>query len=116
MGFRRPQGCLRQQFSDNVTMHVSQAKIAASKPVGQFFVIEAEQMQDCRVQIMHMNRFILDAPADLVGCSNRLPTFHTTASHPEAERIWMMIAAGDFRESLSVFAEWGAAKFATPDD
>jgi len=64
MRLHRWQGSLSQQFFDNVAMHVGQAKIAALKPVGQFFMIEAEQMKDRRVQIMHMNWFVLDAPDD----------------------------------------------------
>ena len=48
-------------------VHIGDSKIAALEAVGQLLVIEAEEMQDRRVQIMHVNGIFLDAPADFVG-------------------------------------------------
>ena len=51
----------------NVTMHIGQAEIPALVAVGQLFVIEAEEMQNGGVQVVHMDGIFLDTPADLVG-------------------------------------------------
>src|SRR5262249_35299780 len=76
----------------DVAVNVSQAEIAAGVTVGQLLVIEPQQVQDRRVQIVHVN-FVLDrAEAEIVGRPVGGPALHPAASQPRREAPVIVIA------------------------
>lgn len=75
-------------------MYVGEAEISALESVGQFFVIEAEQVQYGGVEIVDMNGVFLHAPANLVGFADDLSAFDPAARHPNTEGIRVVIPAG----------------------
>ena len=48
-------------------VHVGQAEVAALVAVGQPLVIEAEQVQDRRLQVVDVDRVLDDVEAEVVG-------------------------------------------------
>ena len=58
---------LSQQLLDNLSGDVGEAEVAALEAVGEFGMIEAEQMQEGRLQIVHVNRVFDYVKAEIVG-------------------------------------------------
>ena len=52
---------------DHPPSHIGQAKVPARIPIRQPFVIQSEQMQDRRVQIVHVDFVLNGVMAILVG-------------------------------------------------
>ena len=74
-------------------MHVGQTKIAAGVAVGQLLVIEAQQVQDRRVQVVDVNAALDRVPAKLVGGSVDVARFDAAASEAHREAVVIVIAA-----------------------
>ena len=58
---------LRQQLRHDLAVHVGQAEVAALEAVGQLRVVEAEQVQDRRVQVVDVDLVLDRVEAELVG-------------------------------------------------
>ena len=63
-------------------MHVGQAEITTRVVISQPLVIEAQAMQDCRMQVMHVGWFVDDVKTKLVGRTERLARFDAAAGVP----------------------------------
>ena len=97
-------------------MHVGQPKIAASVAVGEPLVVEAQQVQHRRVQIMHARRILHGLEAELVGGAVGYAAPDAAAGHPYAEAVVVVIAA-KLRGAVAVqFHRGRAAEFTAPDD
>ena len=48
-------------------MHIRQSIIAAAEAIGQFFVVDAHQVQDGGVQVVDVDFVVLGVPAEFVG-------------------------------------------------
>src|SRR2546421_11845390 len=59
------------QAVDDAAVNVGQAKVAALKSVGQLRVIEPQQSQDGRVQVVNVNLILRDVEAEFVGLADR---------------------------------------------
>src|SRR5579872_6590372 len=79
-------------------------------------MIDAEQVQKRRLQVMNMYRLFDDSPSNLVGFADHLAPFDATAGAPQAESKGMMIAPADRLETGTVFAQRRAAEFRGPHD
>ena len=77
-------------------------------------MIETEQSQNRRVQIVDMNLVLHGGGSEFVGRSVNGSALHSTAGEPCAEGLVVMIAAG-IVVPVPV-AHWLAAEFAAPDD
>ena len=53
--------------SANFTRYVGQAEVAALEAVGQLLVVQAEQVQDRRLQVVDVDAVLGDVEAELVG-------------------------------------------------
>ena len=73
---------LRQNFFNKFSMHISQAVIATSVAIGQFFVVEAHQMQHRGVQIMHMGSVFDGSVTKFVRRSIRHSPLDSAAGKP----------------------------------
>ena len=56
---------LNQEFPDNVTRDVGEAKVATLKPVGQLGVLAAHQVKDGRVEVVNVDRVLDDVVAKI---------------------------------------------------
>ena len=76
MGSQLPAFCLWNCFTDktakqnllhHIAMHIRQPEVAALEAVGQPGVLQAEQVQDGRLQVVDVDRILADVEAKLVG-------------------------------------------------
>jgi len=107
---------LRNQLLHDIAVDVGEAKVSALKSIGQPGVVETKYMKDRGVQIVDVDWIFNDSPAYIVSRTNHLPAFDSPTCHPHAECVRVMIASGDATAAGSVFAEWRAAEFRSPDD
>ena len=87
---------LSNNFFNYFAADVSQAEIPACVTVGKRLVIEAEQMQHCRVQIMHVNGVFDRFEAKFIGPAVDCSPFDPAAREPNGKSIWIMVAALGF--------------------
>jgi len=109
---------LRDDFVDDVAVHVGQAEIAAGVMIRQFFVIESEEPENGRVQIMHVDRILDGLEPELVGGAVHIAAFHATAGHPHRKPVMIMVTAIDFsrvRAGRRQLHRRRASEFAAPD-
>ena len=81
-------------------------------------MIEAELMQNRRMQVMQMNFAGDGTEAEVIGLAEGEAGFDAATSHPGAEAFGLMLAAMfvDGRGAAEILAPWRAAKLAAPDD
>ena len=72
---------------------IGQAHVAAIEPVGQPLVIEAQQVQHRRVQVVVRDRLLLGLVAELVAGADHLAALDTRAEHQHRLRAGVVIAA-----------------------
>src|ERR1043165_4469710 len=105
-----PASTSRQHFAHSPSSQIGQPKLAAAEAIGQAFVIDAEAVQDRRVQVVDVDVILGDVVAVLVGAAVDDAALDAAASEPVGETAWMVIAAEIAREiALTVC---GAAEFA----
>ena len=73
-------------------------------------MVDAHQMQDRGVQIMHAHAILDSFDAQFVGGSKRHAAFDTATSQPHAESGSMMIA------TLVALSGWRSSELPTPHD
>ena len=56
-------------------------------------MIEPKQMQDRRVQVMHVQTIFDCSQPQIIRRANRLSSLHATTSHPHREACWIGVAA-----------------------
>ena len=93
-------------------MDVGEAEVAALELEGELLVVEAEQVQQGRVQVVDVG-LVLDAvEAEFVGLAVGDAGADAAAGEPHGEGVDVVVAAG----LVAVFAHRRAAEFAAPDD
>src|SRR5689334_10469692 len=97
-------------------MHVSEPELASLEAEGQPLVIDPEQMQDRRLEIVHVHRILHDIEREVVGLAVAESGLHPAARHPEGEGVGMMIAAPALGVVDVALEKRGAAEFTAPDD
>ena len=102
---------LGQKLLHHISMHVGQTEWPALEPVGQLGVIEAQQMQDRGVQVVHVHLVFRDIEAELVAFAERESRLDAAAGQPHREGIRVMVAAVG-----APLHHRRAAEFAAPDD
>src|SRR6266850_1803939 len=78
---------LRQERFDDFAFDVGQPKIAALESIGEFRVIEAEQVQQSRVEIMHVHLVLNDMKTEFVGFAEDYAGFEAASGHPHDEGL-----------------------------
>ena len=96
-------------------MDVGEAVVAALKFESEFFVINAQEVEDTGVEVMNAYGIFVDVVGIVVGFADRLAGFNAAAGKPhrEAARVVVAAKAGGSEVALAVNS---AAKFSSPDD
>ena len=76
----------------HVAVDVGQAEVASLVAVSQLLVIDSEEVQTGRVEIVDVNRILGDPEAELVGRAVRVSFFDAAAGHPDAEAFLVVVA------------------------
>src|SRR6185437_12017825 len=94
----------------NFAMHIGQAHIAAAEPNGQALMVDAEQVQHGRMQIVN-RYFVFDGFVTiLIGRAISHPAFGSASSHPNRKSKWVMVAP------IGTLRKRSASEFARPND
>ena len=101
-----------QKLVDDVAMHVGETEIAAGIAIGQLFVIEAQEVQDGRMQVVNMDSLLLSSEAEFVGGAMDAAAADAAARQPHAEAVMIVIAAAQLRQ----LGDRRAAELAAPHD
>lgn len=105
---------LSKQVFNNVAVDVGQAEVSACIPIREPFVIEAEHVQQRRVQIVHVDFTLSDIEAGF-GCrAVNVTAFSSSTGHPHAKAPVMVIAADAFCDRE--LNRRGSTHFAAPND
>ena len=97
------------QGIDDMTIDVGQSEVSASVAKGQFFVVEAEQMQNGRVHVVHMDAIVLSVIPKFVRRPVRESRLETRTGQPPSEAVRIVIS------SVLLLGRRRATKFAAPN-
>ena len=75
-------------------------------------VVDAEQVEEGRVEVVHVDRILDRVVAELVGRPMGDPPPHAPAGHPHRERVGMVVPAIGVPRHLG---DRGATELTTPD-
>ena len=106
--------CLSQlgdQFIDHPAVHVGQTVVPSLKAIGQSFVIETQQMENGRLQVMNVDRVLGDRKSKLIGESVLEASLHFPSRHPHGVGVGIVIAAQNAGLGGSSLAEGSATEF-----
>ncbi len=73
-------------------MNVGQAKIAALETIGQLLVVETEQVEDGRVEVVDVDFVFGRIEAEVIRLAEGEAGFRSAAGQPHREAIRMVVA------------------------
>ena len=91
-------------------MHIRQAEIPAAVPIRQLGMVESHEMQNRRVQVMHIHPILNGMYADIISGSVSQPPFDPTPGHPDRKSGVVVIAP------FGPLSRRGPTKFSTPEN
>ena len=87
---------LGQDRPYDLAVDIGEPVVAALVAIGQLLVIDAQLVQDGSLQVVDMDGILGDIDAVIVGLAVAHTATDSSASHPVAEAVGMMVAAVDF--------------------
>src|SRR5262249_17979933 len=108
-------GELGKNLPHYIPMYIRQPEIASLEAVRQARVLDAEAVEDGRVQVVDVHRVARDVVAVIVGLAELEAGANAAAGHPEREAAAVMIAAVVGRSECALAVD-RAAGLAAPDD
>ena len=76
-------------------MQIGQTEISSGISIGELFVIEPNQFQDCGVKIMDVDRLFNGFKAKFIGCPVNIAALHSATGHPGCEPPMVVVATID---------------------
>ena len=64
---------------DDLAFNIGEAEVAALVFEGELFVIDSEEMENCRVEVVHVHGIARDGIAEGIGFAMHAASFHTAA-------------------------------------
>ena len=93
-------------------MDIGETEVPSLETKGEFGVINAEQVEQSGVNIVHVGLVGDRVEAEFVGLAEDLARFHAATGEPHGEGVDMMVATG----GIAVFSHGGASELAAPND
>lgn len=85
--------CLGQQRLDDPPVNICQTMMPPLVLERQAAVVDAQAIQQCRIQIVDVNPVLGDVVAEVVGGSVSGPRANTAAGHPDRKTSRVVVAA-----------------------
>src|SRR5258707_14935680 len=89
-----------------MTMHIGEAKITSAKPVSEPFVVDSEQVEHRRVEIVHSTNILCGIVAKFVCRAVNGAPFNAATGEPKAETVRIVVA------TVATLRKGSAAKLA----
>src|SRR5262249_50964623 len=105
-----------QDLFHHMSMHVRQPIIPPLEPERQFLVVEAEQVQDRRLQVVNVDLVAGHGEAQLVALAVGVAAFDAGARQEERIAVGIVVAAKELAGRSAAFAERGATELAAQDE
>ena len=87
----------RQDFTDDVSMHVGDAIVTSLVAIAEVFMVEAEKVEDGGMEIVHGGDIFFGFPAEGVGGTVGMALFDAGAGEPSSEAVGVVVTtAGAF--------------------
>ena len=99
---------LSDDLVDDTASDVGEAEIAAGGVEREPTVIEAEQVENGGVEIVHVHGILDGGVAEFVGLAEGKPVAHAATGEPNSEALGIMVAA------VGALGEWSAAELTSP--
>ena len=74
-------------------MHVGQTEIPSLISIGETFVVDAQLVENCGIQVVNVDRVFGDVIAEIVSLTVSHARFDTAAGCPHGEATRMMVAS-----------------------
>src|SRR4051794_38793394 len=81
-----------EQLGDYLAVNVRQTVIAPLEAVGQLLVVQAEQVQNSRLQIVNVDGILNDVIAEVVGGAHGDAPLDSSAGQPHRIGVLMVVA------------------------
>ena len=91
-------------------MHIGEPQIAATKAVGELFVVDAHLMQHGGPHVIDGADVFGGIVAEFIGGAIDVAAFDAAAGHPDGEAVGIVVA------TVTALRKWRAAEFAGPDE
>ena len=91
---------LAQDAFDDVPADVGEAEPAALVFVNELLVVDAHEVHERGLKVVHMNGVFDDVVAEVVGLAIAESGFYACSGHPHAETAWVVVT------SVVVFGEF----------
>ena len=96
--------------------YAGQPEVEAQVSEGQLTVIDAELVEDRRLDVMHVDGLFHGMKTEVVGASETHPAPDAAAGHPDGKRLGVVIATLAAIQRGARFDHRGTAKLSAPDD
>src|SRR5262245_31174281 len=93
-------------------MHVRQPEVSAGVTVCQSFVVETQEVQYRRVQVMDVHFVLNGCEPEFVGRAVNVAAAGPATGEPHAEAVMIVVAAAELRQ----LGNRRAAEFSTPQN
>src|SRR5262245_51769902 len=80
-----------QNFLHHVAVHIGQPEVAALEPEREPFVVDPQQVQHGRLEVVHVHRLVGNVVAEIVGGPVAEARPDPAAGHPDRETVWVMV-------------------------
>ena len=102
----------------DVSVHIGQAVVPALVAIGDPPVIEAEEMEEGRVEVVDVHGIFDDFVSEVVGPSMNGPAGDASSGEPDGERIALMISPGRRFDAVGseLLSDGGPAELRCEDD
>ena len=104
-------GELGEDFLDDFAVDVGEAEVSALGTVGEFGVVEAEEVKEGGVEVVDVDFVLHGVEAEFVGFAEGGTALDAAAGEPHGEGVGVVVAA-----VVAALDHGGAAEFAAPDD
>src|SRR5205814_3422270 len=108
-GSRHYPASSRKDFSHDLAMYVGQTALGAVVVKGQSLVIQAEQMEQGRVQVMNRADFLYRLVTEFIRCAVAESAFYTRPRQPDGETMGVVVAT-----ARALLEGWHPAEFGHP--
>ena len=99
-----------------MAMHIREAVLAALELESEAFVVDAEQMHDCGLEVVDVDFVAGDFEAEVVAGAVGVAGFEAAPGHHHGEDIGEMVTAQVLALGGAAFTERCAAEFPAPDN
>ena len=106
---------LNKQRLDHIAEDIREAEVASLVTVGQLGMANAEEVEQCRVEVMDTDWVFRDVVAVVIRGAIRGPALDARAKHKHREAPWMVITAILIHRKRALRVN-RSAKLAAPDD